>query len=381
MGLQRGRSRKVSTPVQQVYTRTPPGDTINLGWTSTDSLIEAIDDTVGNRSQNNPCTHVKTSVLSSPSTSGVSHAWSDGSIIRPTHPFIKDLQQEFSVPDLSNTEVQDFLWDAFLNATTAIPHTVEIPNFLVELKDFSSLFRRVRSLWEAYRNGTLSWEFAIKPFISDIQNMMNVSRDLRKRILFLKKTYGKEVPIRYRRIINVEHSDGPLDKWGTPGFETWELHLLTKTIPVASSSRHTLVSIIVIKQELEGLDDALRQLDALLAALGFNNLWNTWWQALPFSFVFEWFVNVEHLLDSFAVNPFKGYITVKRSSFSHKRVTLFDDYSFDQVFTTGEIVPISAGRTRQVVYSRVNGTPLSSIVFLEDGLTDLQKLLLLLLLG
>jgi hypothetical protein len=75
-------------------------------------------------------------------------------------------------------------------------------------------------------------------------------------------------------------------------------------------------------QKLEGLDGAFSEWQAAAAQFGFNDPLKVVWEAIPYSFVVDWFANVQGMLDRFTVQPFEGVWEVSNvtSSFSSSSV-------------------------------------------------------------
>jgi hypothetical protein len=349
-------------------------------------MYESMSDIVGSPYDFNPVTHTKLILRGGDGNGGTFvSSLTPGQVLIPLSGLNHDLST-YPTPSVSASVVQEFAWDAFFNATTQIPHEVELPNFILELGDLKSIFKMPANLWQLYKNGQLTWDFAIKPMISDLKALAGTVASLKKRIAFLKKSYGKVTPIRFRREVEFEIDVGTVpDSYYQDSFLGFDItHLVVPQHVVLRSHQAILYSTIKIRHYIEGLDSLLGQLDALAAALGMNNLINTAWNAIPFSFVFEWFVNIQAVLDSFAVPPFKGKIDVIESSFSVKQRFIYQAYTENANDINPSLLyifPESAGYITGSSYVRRRGLPLDSMIFQEDGLTDHQKLLLGLLIS
>jgi hypothetical protein len=143
-----------------------------------------------------------------------------------------------------------------------------------------------------------------------------------------------------------------------------------------------MFSTIRVRYDFIGLDSSIALLRAMEAALGLNNLPKTVWNGLPFSFVFEWFVNVEKIVEEFGVEPFEGTITVLGSWHSVKSDAFYeleagDPNGWMDSPGGGYMSPTKTIATAHVKsYTRRAGIPAGGWIFLEDGLSSLQMALL-----
>lgn len=295
-------------------------------------------------------------------------------------------------PGPTGSQLHDFAWDALENATEQIPEEVSLANALIELREVGDL---IITKWEGIlKSGSkafLSWQFGWKPMLSDIKKIVGVARAVQKRLKFLKETWGKPTTIHFAKPFSNSTYPEPSVPWDEPstpwsgGMEGWALMGLQATTSV-EQVKGTMSSTIVIYHELEGLDEAMAYAKALENALGLNNLPNTLWNAMPFSWMIEWFINVGHALKAIDVEPFKGKIQVLDACYSVKAEAEYGVYaghpkmSSAGTLLNGRYNIDRIGRMTSESYMRARGIPVSSYIFLEDNYTLNQLAILLALL-
>jgi hypothetical protein len=114
-------------------------------------------------------------------------------------------------------------------------------------------------------------------------------------------------------------------------------------------------------------------LKALSAAGGFNSPARVIWNAIPYSFIVDWFFHVGKLLDSLSIQPFGGEYTVSNINYSIKLEAAFDVYFR---MANGQIPSKPyLGRADYKSYIRRLGFPVSSL-FITDGILSPMQLAL-----
>jgi hypothetical protein len=233
--------------------------------------------------------------------------------------------------------------------TDHVPAKASIPNTLLELRELADFVRvarffeslgpkRLGDTLKAYKaggasfrkevaNAWLTYSFGVKPLLNDLDTAMGgvevmdafgvitkslgTSARVAKRLSFLKKTYGK--PTKFRRTAPLitesktsrnwyyDHLIGGVYPFGDNICQVWLMHEFSHS--TVASYGGTMV------QRLQGLDDADRAYKAYLADLGFLDLFRTAWDALPWSFLVDYFSGIGDFIDSLPAMPvFDGAI-------------------------------------------------------------------------
>jgi hypothetical protein len=259
---------------------------------------------------------------------------------------------------------------------TQFPLETSFPNFLWELRELSSLIPRVLAFYnrfvEALAGGYLQWEFGWKPFLQDLAKLGAITDLVAARLEWLKRTYGKVTRLGYQ----AEDVFLPsiLDPHRFPTI-SWR-GLQTETVAVNVSS--TLRVGALLYHELPHLDDYIGTLRGFIGALGLNNPLLVVWQALPYSFVVDWFLNVGGTLEALAGFQDKTVEwNVYNVNWSMKTKARFDVF---QVNHPASYPPFSEprkfGHIDVVSYRRFLGYPEASWISANASLTPKQATLL-----
>jgi hypothetical protein len=165
---------------------------------------------------------------------------------------------------------------------------VSLTNFLLELTDIKHIkrfFAPSSDLLKKISEGHLTWSFGIKPLINDLAEIYNSLYNYEKRIRdFLKRRntdqrryYSETVP---------ETETSPHLNWNIRDFRGYSK---TKVVRTAT---------MTYQYDLEDIVSLLDQLQALRDILGLRLTPSVIWEAIPFSFVVDWFLNVGEFLKS-----------------------------------------------------------------------------------
>jgi len=264
--------------------------------------------------------------------------------------------------------------EAFNEFSSQIPTDVSIANFLYELKDLKGIIPNLRDgLAKGLNNGYLSWNFGIKPMLSDIGKLRNVVENVQKRLDWLRRNYGKPVKINFARNNIWQHPN--LNEFPDIA-DVATLFLPPGQWSVLESYRADFKASGILTQRLIGLDDSLAVLKSLAAALGLNNPTAIVWEAIPYSFVVDWFFRLDDWIDQLAISPFKGTWDINGVTHSIKiqaKVGLW--YRGNQPFAPAQQNPWVKLYTVDVTgYQRMLGLPVKRSAL--SALTpDQQKLL------
>jgi hypothetical protein len=276
---------------------------------------------------------------------------------------------------ITPTAAQFSSWsvDAFNAFHDQVPREFSVGNFLIELRDIKGMIPKIeRSISKTASSNFLAFEFGVKPFIGDVGKMLTLMEMVTKRLKHLRDTIGKEVTLSFSR--KVEEPIGPTvlsipaPDWGSgANFEFRRLNY---------SGKFTATSKLI--QNLDNLSDQSSALKGYAAALGLNNPIAIVWEAIPYSFVIDWFFKVGKLLDSLAIQPFGGEWSLRNTTSSFKDEYL---YLVSQDFFPSRNVKTQLGQARIRRYSRSVGLPVSSVFATDLTLTPKQQALSLALLN
>jgi len=312
------------------------------------------------------------------------------------------------VSPVPSSLLRDNLLAAWSKMITEIPTDVSLANFIFELKDLKASaahyakavtppnFKLKGKKYAGLRltdlpgwaNATfLDASFNLLPMVQDLQKMTQVYDRVASRIAFLRANRAKPIQQHFTnlsfwmdnpdigQISNSGAFDPPWNAWyqfGTPtasaymgrGPEYVQNHGFTQF--VCANARSIFNSTWTLYQDLEGLDDAWAQLRGLIAGLGFNNPAKIVWNAIPFSFVLDWFEPFGKVLDRFAVQPFKGVWNVYDVSYSIKRTYLF----LESLCYRPDKNPPWISEVEMELYDRKLGIPIESILNIDPTQLD-----------
>jgi len=281
------------------------------------------------------------------------------------------------LPALSAAQLSDYSIEAFNKFHDQVPTEVSLANFMYELKDMKGMIPKLeKSITKTAANNFLAFSFGTAPFVDDVKKIVGMSEAVDKRLKHLISINGRTTDLSFKRNIIYD--------------ETFEF-VRSLTDPYAfllgdgdydrvyfrrQSARLTLIIRGKLSQDLKDLADANAKLKALIAAGGFNHPARVIWNAIPYSFVVDWFFSVGKLLDSLAVQPFGGKYDITDVGYSIKR-----EASFVATYQppTPDIVQgnPTLGTVGVKCYERFNGFPATSLLLTDGLLTPKQQVLAL----
>jgi len=213
------------------------------------------------------------------------------------------------------------LFDSALNV---IPESVSIANFLWELREIKQLIPKLKSLVTAPGQLFLWWKFGAQPLIDDIKKMLNLVANVEDRLDHLRKINNRTVTIRHHASWNEDLYGNTIRVWddGTHGpiGPTSVVQL-----PVWVSGKLHLSCQVRTALNLNGADVFLR---AMVNALGLNNPAKIIWNAIPYSWLVDWFVDLDAFLDGLAIPMFEGTIDVVGASHTVETKEMYGAYGY-----------------------------------------------------
>jgi len=286
------------------------------------------------------------------------------------------------VPSYSQVDLTGMSKMAFQAFHEQLPEATSLPNFLLELGDLKDLlptiekwrsliklaqdvkmrfrpgksdaFSKVQTIGDVMRvlrNQHLQMQFGVVPLLSDLKAFANVIPNVRKRLAYLRKTNGKRRRVHFSKPIEVPLEDIPHSS------EYIGLGMYFIGEPIACNCTFHASAEVVMT--LEGLDEADTMLRGVADALGFSNPAKVIWNAIPFSFVLEYFVKIEHILNGLKVPAFQGKTEVFNVCHSiSATVAIQQKILYNGLFFgTGSIQDIDLGSTAVKLYERKLGLP------------------------
>jgi hypothetical protein len=220
--------------------------------------------------------------------------------------------------------------------------TISVPNFLVELDDLKSLFqiwKKNLSIAKNVAGAHLNYKFGWKPTVGDLKDLILGVTELRSKLKAFEDSIGGTVQDRAGVKLNL-----PTSATGTIIFPSG-LHTVSYS---ATCQRKAVCYVAWQAQPLAVMGSLDKVLRGLLDSLGFELNPRIIWDALPFTFVIDWFFGVGSFLDRFRIDTLQLPV-VLADSFIQYEENLTIEWSWlranDGTYTTR---PKSAGAT----YSR-----------------------------
>jgi hypothetical protein len=174
--------------------------------------------------------------------------------------------------------------------------SLSVPNFLLEIEDIRKLFQIWKKSLSVARNlagAHLNWEFGWKPMVSDLKNLVAAVTGLEEKLAaFIKEAnclFTQKKTMMTETLTNSGVATGPGNNYHKT---QWNITL------TRSATAHICWRPKVI-QDLYSLQNSLR---TIADALGFELNPSILWDALPFSFVIDWFFDVGSLLERFKID-------------------------------------------------------------------------------
>lgn len=188
---------------------------------------------------------------------------------------------------------------AFERFETQFPQEISLPNFFWELREIGSLGSLIRDhagTWmqrlRAAPGDLLNWEFGWKPFASDLIKLGNLTKIIEMRLEALKKTFGKVTRLGYYAKDWYDYPD--LYDLVFPTISWQGLQTELRVTKIVSEFRVGALHYHAIPY----LNSVIGRLRAFYGALGLGNPLKVFWEAIPYSFVVDWFLDVGSALST-----------------------------------------------------------------------------------
>lgn len=307
-------------------------------WTKYESIVGM----VGSRGGENPVSHVSCRASSPPACYGASHEGTLVPIDGPTNTPIDIVPQYLidRVPRLSSQQIADKLQNAVNRWTTEMPNYADLGVFIGELrKGVSEFLPQIEDQSSKISGKYLKYKFGVEPFVRDMKKFLTVHEKFRKQMKHLHATQGKTTQCTYQdddclpgpyldtsEIMFVHIPIIPGDPSGFPPDSPCAQDVVDPLIVRTKVEFHKTDFRChgFVTNELKSLDNTFDQLDAVGACLGLNNPFKVMWNLSPWTFVGDWFVDTDRVLDELSGDAFDGKLILEDGGgYSIKSYTVF----------------------------------------------------------
>lgn len=271
---------------------------------------------------------------------------------------------------IPNDEADVFVRRHLDNIFQQMPMTCSIVNFIAELKDgIRGLLPRIRSLWTALPSMHLWWNFGALPFVRDLKELCGIFDTVANRLKYLKDRNHQWTNVRticrYTSPLAGQVPAMPPNwnpEWNTESMNGAPTGILWDELKVK------MQTAVYYDLDFSGFDPFLM---SMVSALGFDNPVGILWEALPYSFVVDWFEDIGDYIEQNVDThqPFEGTISTNGSYTTITRRTMYETYL--PTHPGGGLEPWCHTLVRQC--HRRAGLPSSTPEL--SGLTQAQQLL------
>lgn len=169
-----------------------------------------------------------------------------------------------------------------------------------------------RTPWRNWPNVYLSWKLAWEPFVNDCTSLLNKFLNFEKKIREFERRANQPQQRYYGKTFDVDPPGGSFSsdwtEWSDYGLyavqrRTRKSEVSTNKVRLTATMRYNYV----LPPELSSLGKAL---GAKLDVLGINGNPAIVWNAIPFSFVVDWFYNVGGYLEGLRFDNVRPITTI-----------------------------------------------------------------------
>lgn len=187
------------------------------------------------------------------------------------------------IPDLAsaNAEALEFF------KAGCVSQEIDLLNNLWEFKEVARLAEPLGANVKSWSikdipNAHLWYSFGIKPLMKDMESLVKVLKSLTERLTWFRKNHGKPVKVQFSKDLST--SIRPTNK-----IVDWSLG---KTSYVYKNYRCKYHAYALIVYDVSQLSDLELQAKILLHSFGVDKPLSVLWEAMPYSFVLDWFVKL-----------------------------------------------------------------------------------------
>lgn len=192
-------------------------------------------------------------------------------------------------PEPTSEDISSLNSEAFEKMRPSLETGVSLTNFLWEISDVKRLiplFTRWSGLTKKVAEGHLSYNFGIKPFIKDVKTLYRALTEFRQRLADFRDRQGKVQRHHFRKEYRREtFTQGESDSF------VYGNRLVTYVERIG-----VFHATMVYTYTCPELDQEYGELKALCDMVGLRLGPSQIWEAIPFSFVVDWFFRVQDML-------------------------------------------------------------------------------------
>lgn len=201
------------------------------------------------------------------------------------------------VVNLKPVDWHGMSFEALQTMWPSVSQGLQIGNDLLELRQIAKLARPfswgksglVPERYQAAANAHLWWNFGARPLLTTLDQLTRLLKELKKSIARLK-SYGSRPQTRhYNRVLDLGTLPLPVETLHYNDYSASPLYYVRDVIWTSQPRYHASMRYTVDVSHLDTIEGERR---ALLDALGVRNAAALVYNAVPFSFVVDWFVNV-----------------------------------------------------------------------------------------
>lgn len=173
---------------------------------------------------------------------------------------------------------------------------------LARLKERYGRPKTIGDVLRFVRNSFLEYSFGVRPLESDLTDFFSLFEKVEKRIEYLKKVNRRTRTIKFSTTVSI-----PLSHYGTSQVsQSGTTSGLKITARAAEGSDIVIHGSAMLYQDLTDLDSVVGAWRAVSTSFGLSNPTKMGWNAIPYSFVLDYFLNIGGFLDSIVSRPFTG---------------------------------------------------------------------------
>jgi len=224
----------------------------------------------------------------------------------------------------------DWVAHLYETFTDQFPDQFSIVNSLIELKHgIKEFIPSMQDLRERISSNYLKIQFGIAPFLRDLVDCCTVGDKFRSRLKFLhenrvffvdRKGRESEDSLLGDRMVNEYDPvfQPPSDYTVIPPLVQPAVHHPLRTNFEEEWSKAKHVATAIISNEMEGLDDVWLQGAAMRGMAGLSNPLQVAWNAVPWTWMADWFIDIDTMLEPFEIQPFAGQLNLQRAFLSSR---------------------------------------------------------------
>jgi len=187
--------------------------------------------------------------------------------------------------------------DHIYNVITPIRQSISLANFLLEIDDIKHSFETVWELAHKLNpsNQILNYQLGIKPLVGDLKGLTGLIGNLYRDISELRRSQNHPIRITTYRDIS------------DPSQASSHVHPTESDDTISVFGYDTLADVVTVKfvtwvrYDLSHLSDIALTCKAALHSIGIGNPLQIYWNAVPYTFMIDWLINISAMLRKFSL--------------------------------------------------------------------------------